>query len=216
MVYGAALERRFTRKGIQGSNPCPSASVKNLTNAHDKISAVTERKSKRQIFRKLSAKRSTLITEDKYEEGENTMTDKQQIKEIVTAVSELQDLKQWERLEHYFVRKPFVDSKSVSGETPAVISKKRLIDSWRKEIGTYFYATRHLIRKLGVRMLNSRRAKVSTQVEHVHYVADRGDRYAWTVKGTIDYILVKTTNGTWKISQMIFRMNDQVVRPLSA
>ena len=25
MVYGAALERRFTRKGIQGSNPCPSA-----------------------------------------------------------------------------------------------------------------------------------------------------------------------------------------------
>lgn len=26
MVYGAALERRFTRKGIQGSNPCLSAS----------------------------------------------------------------------------------------------------------------------------------------------------------------------------------------------
>lgn len=143
------------------------------------------------------------------------MTDKQQIKEIVTSVAELQDLKQWEQLEHYFVRKPFVDNKSVSGETPAVISKKRLIDGWRREIGTYFYATRHFIRKLGVRMLNSRRAKVSTTVEHVHYVADRGDRYAWTVRGTIDYILVKTTSGTWKISQMIFRMSDQAVRPLS-
>jgi hypothetical protein len=28
LVYGAALERRFTRKGIQGSNPCPSAIIK--------------------------------------------------------------------------------------------------------------------------------------------------------------------------------------------
>jgi hypothetical protein len=67
-----------------------------------------------------------------------------------------------------------------------------------------------------VRMLNSRRAKVTTAVEHVHYVADHGDRYAWTVRGTIEYMLVKTTNGTWKISQMIFRLQDQAVRPITA
>lgn len=30
MVYGAALERRFTRKGIEGSNPSPSARRKQL------------------------------------------------------------------------------------------------------------------------------------------------------------------------------------------
>jgi hypothetical protein len=144
------------------------------------------------------------------------MTDKEQIKEIVTSVAMLQDMKQWERLENYFVRKPFVDNKALSGEMPAVIPKKRLIDSWRKEIGSYFYATRHFIKRLGVRMLNSRRAKVTTDVEHVHYVADRGDRYVWTVRGTIDYILIKSTNGTWKISQMIFRLQDQAVRPLAA
>ena len=148
--------------------------------------------------------------------GEDTMNDKDQIREIVTSVAQLQDMKQWERLEDYFVRKPFVDNKALSGETPAVISKKRLIDSWRKEIGSYFYATRHFIRRLAVRMLNSRRAKVTTNVEHIHYVADRGDRYAWTVRGTIDYILIKTTNGTWKISQMIFRLHDQAVRPITA
>jgi hypothetical protein len=144
------------------------------------------------------------------------MNDKEQIKEIVSSVAMLQDMKQWERLENYFVKKPFVDIKSLSGETPAVISKKRLIDSWRKEIGSYFYATRHFIRKLGVRMLSSRRAKVTTSVENVHYVADRGDRYVWTVKGTVEYILVKTANGTWKISQMIFKLQDQAVRPLGA
>jgi hypothetical protein len=144
------------------------------------------------------------------------MNDKDQIKDIVNTVAQLQDLKQWERLEHYFVRKPFVDNKALSGETPSVISKKRLIDGWRKEIGSYFYATRHFIKRLAVRMLNSRRAKVTTAVEHVHYVADRGDRYVWTVRGSIDYILVKTTNGTWKISQMIFRLQDQAVRPLGA
>jgi hypothetical protein len=101
------------------------------------------------------------------------MNDKEQIKDIVNSVAMLQDLKQWERLENYFVKKPFVDIKSLSGETPAVISKKRLIDSWRKEIGSYFYATRHFIRNLGVRMLSSRRARVTTNVENVHYVADR-------------------------------------------
>jgi hypothetical protein len=142
------------------------------------------------------------------------MSDKDQIKEIVASVAQLQDMKQWERLEHYFVRKPFVDNKALNGETPAVISKSRLIDGWRREIGSYFYATRHFIRRVGVRMLNSRRAKVTTSVEHVHYVADQGDRYVWTVRGTIDYMLIKTTNGSWKISQMIFRLQDQAVRPL--
>ncbi|OGL35226.1 hypothetical protein A3F65_04265 [Candidatus Saccharibacteria bacterium RIFCSPHIGHO2_12_FULL_47_16b] len=159
--------------------------------------------------RKFLAKKSRIKQEEE-------MTDKQQIKEVVTSVAQLQDLKQWERLESYFVREPFVDSKSINGEMPAQVPKKRLIDSWRREIGTYFYATRHFIKKLAVRMLNSRRAKVSTIVEHVHYVADRGDHYAWTVRGTIDYMLIKTTAGTWKISQMIFRMSDQAVRPLAA
>ena len=144
------------------------------------------------------------------------MTDKEQIKDVINSVALMQDMKQWERLENYFVKKPFVDNKAINGEMPAVISKKRLIESWRKEIGSYFYATRHFIRRLGVRMLNSRRAKVTTAVEHVHYVADRGERYAWTVRGSIDYILIKTTNGSWKISQMIFRLQDQAVRPITA
>lgn len=142
------------------------------------------------------------------------MTDKQQIKDVVQTVAELQDMKQWERLENYFVEKPFVDVKALSGETPAVITKRSLIDGWRREIGSYFYSTRHFIRRLAVRMLNSRRAKVTTNVEHVHYVADKGERYAWTVKGTIEYIVVKSANGTWKISQMIFKLTDQAVRPV--
>lgn len=144
------------------------------------------------------------------------MTDKEQIKDIVTSVSLMQDMKQWERLEDYFVKRPFIDNKSVSGEMPAVIPKHRLIENWRKEIGSYFYATRHFIKRLAVRMLSSRRAKVTTAVEHVHYVADRGDRYAWTIRGKIEYILIKTTNGHWKISQMIFKMQDQAVRPVGA
>jgi hypothetical protein len=148
--------------------------------------------------------------------SDQNLSDKEQIKEIVTSVAQLQDMKQWERLETYFVKKPYIDNKSISGEMPALIPKKHLIDSWRREIGSYFYATRHFIRRLAVRMVSSRRAKVSTSVEHVHYVADRGDRYVWTVRGTIDYILVKTSTGSWKISQMIFKMSDQAVRPLGS
>ena len=144
------------------------------------------------------------------------MNDKEQIKEIVNRVARLQDMKQWEQLENYFVTKPFVDNKDVSGEMPAIIPKKRLIDGWRREIGSYFYSTRHFIKRQAVRMLNSRRAKVTTAVEHLHYVADRGERYVWTVRGTIDYMLVKTSTGSWKISQMIFHLQDQAVRPLAS
>ena len=147
---------------------------------------------------------------------DNPISDKQMIKYVVTNVAHLQDMKQWEELERFFVKKPFIDNKALSGEMPAVMPKKRLINGWRREIGSYFYATRHFIKRLAIRLVNSRRAKVSTNVEHVHYVADRGDRYAWTVRGTIDYILVKTTTGHWKISQMIFRLSDQVVRPVGA
>jgi hypothetical protein len=148
--------------------------------------------------------------------SDQPLSDKEQIKEIVNSVAQLQDMKQWARLEDYFVKKPFVDNKSISGEMPAVIPKKRLIDGWRREIGSYFYATRHFIRRSAIRMVSSRRAKVTTSVEHLHYVADRGDRYVWTVRGTIDYILVKTSTGGWKISQMIFKMTDQAVRPIGA
>jgi hypothetical protein len=142
------------------------------------------------------------------------MTDKEQIKDIVTTVASLQDLRQWEQLEDYFVKNPFVDNKSISGEAPAVMSRHRLVDNWRREIGSYFYSTRHFIHRLAVRMMSSRRAKVMTSVEHKHYVADRGERYVWTVRGTIEYILVKTSGGTWKISQMIFKLQDQMVQPI--
>ncbi len=144
------------------------------------------------------------------------MNDKDQIKDVVEAVAQLQDMKQWERLESYFVEKPYVDAKELSGESPAIMPKKRLIESWRREIGAYFYATRHFIKRLAIRMQNSRKARVTTSVEHVHYVADKGERYAWTVKGTIEYIVIKTSTGSWKISQMIFKITDQAVRPVGA
>jgi hypothetical protein len=142
------------------------------------------------------------------------MSDKEQIKEIVTTVASLQDLRRWEQLEEYFVKNPFVDNKSITGEMPSLVPRRRLIDSWRREIGSYFYSTRHFINRLAVRMISSRRARVSTSVENMHYVADRGERYVWTVRGSIDYIMVKTSSGSWKISQMIFRLSDQAVRPI--
>ena len=144
------------------------------------------------------------------------MTDKKAIEDVIKSVAHLRELRQWERLEKYFVKRPFVDDKAISGEMPSNLSKERLIDGWRREIGSFFYASRHFVRRMGIRILNSRRAKASAAVEYVHYVADRGQRYAWTVRGTVDYILVKTGEDRWKISQQIFKLQDQVVRPVGA
>ena len=52
------------------------------------------------------------------------MTDKEQIKDIITSVSLLQDMKQWERLESFFVKRPFIDNKALSGEKPARIPQQ--------------------------------------------------------------------------------------------
>lgn len=144
------------------------------------------------------------------------MTDKKAIEEVINSVAYLRELKQWERLSKYFVKKPFVDDRAISGEMPTNLPKERLISNWRREIGSFFYASRHFVKRLAIRLVNSRRAKASAAVEYVHYVADRGQRYAWTVRGTVDYILVKTGEDRWKISQLIFRLQDQAVRPIGA
>lgn len=142
------------------------------------------------------------------------LQDKLEIKEVVENIGELQDRRQWDQLEQYFIEKPYIDRQSISGEIPAIMPRKHLITEWRRELQAYFYSTKHLIQRLAIKV-SGNRAQATSSVRDVHFVTDRGDRYAWTVQGTWNYDLVKKA-GRWQVTKMIFKLKDQAVRPLSA
>lgn len=142
------------------------------------------------------------------------MNDREQIKEIIEAAYDLQDMRQWERLAPMFVEHPYIDTQSLSGEMPAVVTKSSLISNMRKELTAYFYATKHFVKQLVVKV-SGNRAQATTKVEKSHFVLDHSERYVWKVFGTYDFELVKK-GGTWKIARMIFTLKDQTLRPVGS
>jgi len=140
--------------------------------------------------------------------------DRQQIIELINATYGWQDMQQWSRLEQNFVKHPYFDNQSLSGEAPAVVTNTSLISNMKRELTAYFYATKHFVRNLAVKV-SGNRAKATTNVEKSHFVLDRSERYVWKVFGTYEFELVKK-GGDWKIARMIFTLKDQSLRPVGS
>jgi hypothetical protein len=143
---------------------------------------------------------------------EQRISDRQQILEAVASIGQLQDQRQWEKIEQYLAESLYYDQQEVSGELPMIISKKSLISRWKAELAAYYYSTKHLIDKMVVK-INGSKARVVSKVSDTHFVADKGDRFAWTVKGKWEYELIKKS-GRWQIARMIFTLNNQAIRPI--
>jgi hypothetical protein len=143
-------------------------------------------------------------------------TDKEQIRETIAAVSELSDLKQWEKLESLFVEKPYVDEEQLTKQLPGITTVRGLIATWKKELSAYFYATRRNVNKMVINLSRSRKnhAECVADQKTSYFITDRGQRYVWEVAGTYTYKLVKRA-GQWKISQIHFNLKQQYVRPLA-
>ncbi len=139
-------------------------------------------------------------------------SDREQIKEVVEKVGQLRDYRQWDKLADCFVEKPMVDTQSLSGEPPEQVTKTNLITSWRRELSSYYYATKRLIKRMAV-SVRGKQATATSAIEDAHFIIDRGDRYVWTVSGTNEYELVKS-GGVWKISSLKFKLKNQELRPL--
>lgn len=141
--------------------------------------------------------------------------DTAQIKEAITELNQYRDLGLWDRLEKYFIETPYVDDSALTKEVPGIKHVKHVVNNWRRELKSYFYATRHNIRGLNVNLLNKKEAQASTDTTGQYFITDRGNRYVLTVMGTYNYKLVKKA-GQWKIGQIQFEMKDQFLRPVGA
>ncbi len=139
--------------------------------------------------------------------------DTAQIKETITELNQYRDLGFWAKVEDFFTEMPYVDDQALTKELPGIKHVKHVINNWRRELKSYFYATRHNIRELSVSLSGKKEATAKSETTGQYFITDRGNRYVLTVIGTYTYKLVKKA-GRWKIGQIHFEMKEQFLRPV--
>jgi hypothetical protein len=143
----------------------------------------------------------------------DTPTDKELIKETVENVHRYRDHAMWDKINDYFVEKPYIDDAALTKEAAGVRSVKEIISNWRRELRSYFYATRHRVTSITVRLKNPKEAHASSPVMGQYFLNDRGQRYVLTVAGTYSYELYKRS-GKWKIGSVRFKLKDQSLKQI--
>lgn len=141
------------------------------------------------------------------------ISDKEQIVDAVESIHRYRDHAMWDKIHDYFVEKPFVDDAELTKEQPGIRHIKELISNWKRELRSYFYATRHRILGLRVMIKNSKEAEAASSVTGKYFLNDQGQRYVLTVDGTYHYQLVKRS-GRWKIGQLTFKLKNQSLKAL--
>jgi hypothetical protein len=136
--------------------------------------------------------------------------DRQDIKDALESVHRYRDHAMWDKISDYFVDKPYVNDLELTKEAPGIKSIKELVAGWKHELRSYFYATRHKIQSMTVKMLGSKQASASSEVKGQYFINDRGVRYVLNVDGTYEYNLVKKA-GRWKIGELKFKLKNQTL-----
>lgn len=145
----------------------------------------------------------------------DTVTDKEQIIEAVESVHRYRDHAMWDKIEGYFVDKPYIDDQQLTKELPGIKKTSEIINNWRRELRNYFYATRHFIKALRVNTTTPKEAEVTSSVLGQYFITDKGTRYVLNVDGTYHYKLVKRS-GRWKIGKITFSLKKQELKPIGS
>ena len=145
--------------------------------------------------------------------NETVINDKDQIKEAVESVHRYRDHAMWDKIEDYFVEKPFINDSELTKEQPGIRHIKELVSSWRRELRSYFYATRHKITSMSIKLNGNKEATAISPIMGQYFLNDRGQRYVLTVDGTYNYQLVKKS-GKWKIGKVEFKLKNQSLKQI--
>jgi SnoaL-like domain len=141
--------------------------------------------------------------------------DKQQITDLVASVAQYRDLGLWTKLESFFVSEPYINDTSLTKEEPGKRPIRLIIDSWRRELKNYFYATRHTVKNMRINISGKKAAEARSLTEARFFILDGGIRYMQTVVGTYTYKFVKKA-GDWKIGQIEFTLLNQSLSVIGA
>ena len=137
--------------------------------------------------------------------------DSSQIKEIVTDVGRLTDLKQWERLEKLFIMNPKIVT---AGEPASKGNRLDFVNDLKAEMKKYFIGTRHKMKTYSAKVTGSR-ATVHTIIDRNNYVLEGSKRYKWQVSGVYTFELIKKA-GEWRITKLELKPLSQTLVPIAA
>lgn len=142
-----------------------------------------------------------------------TQTAHDEIKETLESVHRYRDHAMWDKISDYFIEKPYVDDLELTKEAPGIRHIKVLVANWKHELRSYFYATRHRISSMKVKVIGSKNASASSEVSGQYFINDSGVRYVLNVDGTYEYSLVKKA-GKWKIGELTFKLKNQSLKQI--
>ena len=129
--------------------------------------------------------------------------EKNKVQGVVTRVFVGTDNRDWEQVADAFHIDVLLDYTSMAGGEPATLSPQQITDSW-KTILPGFDHTHHALSNFEVQ-LSEEEATVTHYGNADHFIDLEGTDDLWTVVGTYEHHLVRTSDG-WKIDRMKFNL----------
>ncbi len=138
------------------------------------------------------------------------------ITELIHQVMLYRDQGQWEKLEQYFVEKPFIDDEALTSQAPSERTSSSAIYNWRRIVRDLYYSAKHkAIGAMKIERTGRKEVAAESEVEARYYTAKGNTRYVMKMRGVYQYTFRKVA-GRWKIADMRLRVLSKTLEPISA
>jgi len=125
--------------------------------------------------------------------------DKQAIQEAITSLFVGTDTRNWQQVHEAFAAEVRLDYTSLAGGEPATLTPEQITTGW-KAVLPGFDHTHHALSNFLI-TVNGQEATATHYGNAEHYLEGAEDGNLWTVVGSYEYRLVKSS-GHWKVAQM--------------
>lgn len=137
------------------------------------------------------------------------------IGDIIEQVIEYRDQGHWQKLEGYFIDKPYIDDEFLTEEKPGLRPIALLMYTWRRITRELYYGAKHKLGVIKVSRVNRKEVAAESEVEARFYTTKGSKRYVLKLVGVYHYTFRKVA-GKWKISDMRLSVTNQSFEPLGA
>jgi len=138
------------------------------------------------------------------------------ITELIHQVLLYQDQGQWDKLEQYFVEKPFIDDEALTDQLPGQRPSSMAIYNWRRIVRDLYYSAKQkVIGGMKIERTGKKEVEAESEVEARYYTAKGNTRYVMKMSGVYKYTFKKVA-GRWKIADMRLTVLKKTFEPIGA
>lgn len=131
----------------------------------------------------------------------------QSIINVVTAIFNGSDERNWNKVESSFAEQVVLDYSSMAGGKPNILTPKEIISAW-KTLLPGFQSTHHQVGSFQVNIAGNTATAFNNGLA-LHYLPNETGNDVWVVVGTYDFGLSKNSKGEWKVNSMKFNLQKQ-------